>query len=114
MARKQAKKYTSDVQLELTEAISRHTRNKKQVAQSPREKRVPNETLLTTQARGNDQSGDWHLEEDTDGFGTDRRWIGIGRLIAAGDGAGLPQLEGQCTSQIPGVPVSAAFAAFVA
>ena len=54
-------------------------------------------------------------EGDTDGFGTDRRWIGIGRLITAGGGgAELAQLEGQCTSQIPGVPASAAFAAFVA
>ena len=53
-------------------------------------------------------------EGNTDGFGTDRRWIGIGQLIAAVGGAGLPQLEGQCTLQIHGVSASAAFAAFVA
>ena len=51
---------------------------------------------------------------DTDGFGTDRRRMGTGQLVAAvGGGAGPPQL-GHRTSQRPGILASAVLAALVA
>ena len=52
---------------------------------------------------------------DTDGFGTDRRRaVTVESVAAVGDGAGPLQLEGHHTSQRPGIPASAAFAALVA